>query len=245
MHNKTVDRFGQEKFYIQLTRIFLDEITSGRWQLEQQIPTEEDLCKKYNISKITVRQAINNLATEGYLTKIQGKGTFVTCTLPAEGLAVKTRLTGDMFGEEVKAKKEILFKGVKEPPEDVRNYLKTDEPVYCVLCKRLVNKEPAYLEESFIRHHLFPGIEKADIATDSLYSVLQESGVKKIFKVVQTVEAQLGKGDYAESLGIRDGAPLLVVHRLLLSYDSSPVAYIRFTGRSDKYKLQTEFEKIR
>lgn len=245
LQNKTIDRFGQEKLYIQLTKIFLDEITSGRWQLEQQIPTEEDLCKKYDISKITVRQAINNLVTEGYLTKIQGKGTFVTCCAPGAGLAMKTRLTGDMFGEEVKAKKEILFKGLKEPPEDVGNYLKTNDSIYCITSKRLVDKEPAYIEESFIRSNLFPGIEKADIAAGSLYSVLQEIGIKKIFKVVQTVEAQLVKGEYAESLGIRDGAPLLVVHRLLLSYDGSPVAYTRFLGRSDKYKLQTEFEKIR
>ncbi|MDA8337994.1 MAG: GntR family transcriptional regulator, partial [Nitrospiraceae bacterium] len=58
LHNKTIDRLNQEKLYIQLTRIFLEEINSGRWKLEQQIPTEEDLCKKYNVSKITVRQAI-------------------------------------------------------------------------------------------------------------------------------------------------------------------------------------------
>ncbi|MDA8339812.1 MAG: GntR family transcriptional regulator, partial [Nitrospiraceae bacterium] len=58
LQNKTIDRLNQEKLYIQLTRIFLEEINSGRWKLEQQIPTEEDLCKKYNVSKITVRQAI-------------------------------------------------------------------------------------------------------------------------------------------------------------------------------------------
>ncbi|MEW6739266.1 MAG: GntR family transcriptional regulator, partial [Nitrospirota bacterium] len=97
LQNKTVDRFTQEKLYIQLMRIFLELINSGNWQLGQQIPTEEDLCKKYNVSKITIRQAINNLVSDGYLIKIQGKGTFVAGTLPVVGLAMKTKLTEEMF----------------------------------------------------------------------------------------------------------------------------------------------------
>jgi len=76
LHNKTIDRFNQEKLYIQLTRIFLEEIKSGKWQLNQRIPSEEELCKKYGVSKITVRQAVNNLVSDGYLMKLQGKGTF-------------------------------------------------------------------------------------------------------------------------------------------------------------------------
>jgi DNA-binding GntR family transcriptional regulator len=65
LQNKTVDRFNREKLYIQLTRIFLEEISSSRWQLGQKIPTEEELCLKHDVSKITVRQAINNLVTDG------------------------------------------------------------------------------------------------------------------------------------------------------------------------------------
>jgi hypothetical protein len=40
LHGKTVDRFNQEKLYIQLTRLFLDEIASGRWLLDERIPSE-------------------------------------------------------------------------------------------------------------------------------------------------------------------------------------------------------------
>ena len=115
LQNKTVDRFNQEKLYIQLMRIFLEHIESGSWQLRQQIPTEEDLCKKYNVSKITVRQAVNNLVSDGYLTKIQGKGTFVASSLPLIGLAMRTRLTEEMFGKEVKPERKILFQGINGP----------------------------------------------------------------------------------------------------------------------------------
>jgi len=245
LHIKTIDRFNQEKLYIQLTRIFLDEINSGHWKLNERIPTEEELCKKYTISKITVRQAINNLVSDGYVVKIQGKGTFVASVLPVIGLAMKTRFTEEMFGEEVKAEKEILFKGIKESPPDVKGYLKTEDAIYHILFRRAINGEPAYLDESFVPFHMLPDIEKLDLVHSSLYSLLQEKGLRKIFKVIQTIEISQAWGDSAKNLDLTEGVPVLAVHRLLFSSDNTPVAYTRLLGRSDRYKFQTEFERIR
>lgn len=245
LHNKTIDRFNQEKLYIQLTKIFLDEITSGRWQLEQKIPSEEELCRKYNVSKITVRQAINNLVSEGYLMKIQGKGTFVTCVMQGLGLAMKTRFTEEMFGEEVKTEKEILFKGINTPPPDVRRYLKTDDKIYYIFSRRVVSGNPTYIEESFVPYNLVPDIERLDFARSPFYSLLQENCLRKIFKVIQTVEISKIHGVAAKKLDVKEGVPVLVVHRLLISSDNIPVAYTRLVGRSDRYKFQTEFERIR
>jgi DNA-binding GntR family transcriptional regulator len=241
----TVDRFNQEKLYIQLTRVFLEEINSKRWKLKQRIPSEDELCRQYNVSKITVRQAISNLVSDGYLMKIQGKGTFVTSVLPVVGLAMKTRFTEEMFGKEVKAEKEILFRGIIEPGPDIRGYLDTTDEIYQIICRRMVNKEPAYLDSSFIPYHMLPGIDNLNIAGLSLYSVLQEHGIKKIFRVIQTIEVQLASADSAKYIELEEGVPVLVVHRLLLSSDNMPVGYTRFLGRSDRYKFQTDFERIR
>jgi len=245
LHNKTIDRFNQEKLYIQLTRIFLEEIKSGKWQLNQRIPSEEELCKKYGVSKITVRQAVNNLVSDGYLMKLQGKGTFVASILPVVGLSMKTQLTEEMFGEEVKVEKEVLFKGIKEPSPDIRSYLKTTDKIYHFLCRRTVNGNPAYLDESFIPYVMLPEIEQLDIIHNSLYLVLQEKAIKKIFRVVQTIEVQQVQGYPAHYLDLNEGVPVLAVHRLLLSSDNTPVGYTRFLGRSDRYKFQTDFERIR
>jgi GntR family transcriptional regulator len=243
--NKTVDRFNREKLYIQLTRIFLDEVTSGRWKLDQKIPTEEELCRQYDVSKITVRQAVNNLVSDGYLMKIQGKGTFVTSVLPVVGLSMKTRFTEEMFGEEVNTEKEVLYSGVKDPPPEVRAYLRTSDDIYQIRSKRTVRGEPVYLDDSFIPYHMLPGIEGLDFARTSFYLALQERARKKIFKVVQTIEILQAWGESAAGLDLMDGAPVLAVHRLLLSSDNAPVGYTRFLGRNDRYKFQTEFERIR
>ena len=64
--------------YHQLKNILMTGIESGEWQPDQQIPTEEDLSKRFGISKITVRQALRELAGLGYIRREQGRGTFVS-----------------------------------------------------------------------------------------------------------------------------------------------------------------------
>jgi GntR family transcriptional regulator len=243
--SKTVDRFNQEKLYIQLTRILLEQIHSGTWKLNDRIPSEDDLSRTYSISKITVRQAINNLTSDGYLMKIQGKGTFVTSVLPVVGVAMRTIFTEEMFGKEVKAEKELLFRGIKEPDPDIRSYLKTDGDIYYMISRRLLNGRPAYVDESFIPYSITPEIDSLDIAGASLYFFLQEKALKKIFKVIQTVEVSQATGDSAQHLDLEEGVSVLVVHRLLISSDSTPVAYTKLQGRSDRYKFQSEFERVR
>ncbi len=245
LHLKTVDRFNREKLYIQLTGIILDEIRSGNWERGRQIFTEEELCKQYNVSKITVRQAINNLVSEGYLIKVQGKGTFVNSVLPVVGLVMKTRLTENMIAKEVQTEKEVLFKGQSEQLPDTMGYLQTQGDVFYVLCRIMVGGEPAYLEECYIPCEMLPDLEELDFENCSIYEVLGERGAKRIFKVEQTTEISHVSGESARNLNMREGEPVLVVHRLFLSSDTSEIAYTRFMGRSDTYKFQMELERIR
>lgn len=245
LHNKAVDRFNQEKLYLQLTRIFLNLITSGQWANGSQIPTEEELCRAYGVSKITVRQAIKNLVSDGYLLKIQGKGTFVTGNEQPAGFAMKTRFTEDMFGKEVAVAREVLARGVQSVENTARAYLKTHDDIYCIVSQRVVEGEPISLDESYIPVAMLSDASDLDFTSRSLLSMLQERGTQKIVKIVQTVEIAPVHDDHAKNLGVAAGVPVLVIHRLFLGSDETPVAYTRFFGRSDRYKFQTEFERIR
>ena len=68
--------------YFQLEQILKSQIMTGELLSGDQIPTEKELAEKYNVSSITVRQAILNLVSEGLLNRKQGRGTFVTDTQP-------------------------------------------------------------------------------------------------------------------------------------------------------------------
>ena len=69
---KTIDRDGQQKLYVQMYSILKERIETGEWPAGSQIPTEDVLCRSYNVSKAPVRMAITELVRSGFLRKHQG-----------------------------------------------------------------------------------------------------------------------------------------------------------------------------
>jgi GntR family transcriptional regulator len=241
---KTVDRGSKEKLYVQIYSILIEKIDSGEWSPGTQIPTEDELCKIYDVSKVTVREAIQELVREGYLKRQQGKGTFVTYTLPQIGIVMRTRLTDDIFGEEVNVQKEIIRREFQGAPESVRPFLDTDANVYYFACKKMVDEE-LFHEEIFIPEFVFTTIEEVDIASRSLYDLIEEKGTKKIFRILQAMKAMEMKKEKADMLNMKEGTPALLIQRTLMSADGIPIAHTRVVGCGSKHKFQMEFERIK
>ncbi len=242
---KTIDRESQQKLYVQMYAIFKEKIKGAEWPEGMQIPTEDELCRLYDISKATVRIAVSDLVREGLLRRIQGKGTFVVHSTAALGLSVRTRLTEDMFGEGVRLTRELLDRGVQRPSDEIRTHFEEEGVLYHFRCKGVVEGEPAYLEESYVPLALVPGIEAEDLGHISLFDLIQDKAIVKISRVLQTIEVAVIKDEAAEILEISPGSPGLLLHRLLMGPDESPIAYTRLVGTGTKYKIQTEFEKIK
>jgi len=240
---KTVDRGSKEKLYVQIYSIFLEKIENGEWPAGAQIPAEDELCRIYDVSKVTVREAIQELVREGYLKRLQGKGTFVTLSEPQPGIIMRARLSEDIFGEEVKAEKEILEKGFRGVTEDVRKTLMNEGEIYYILYKKTVNEE-SYREEFFVPHSVLPDIESEDLL-GSLYDLIENKGAKKIFKVIQTVEAAKIAGDASPVPSKRETVWGLLVSRTIFGSDGIPIAFSRLSGTGIKQKFQMEFERIK
>jgi DNA-binding GntR family transcriptional regulator len=241
---KAIDRHSQEKLYVQMCSIVREKIEKLDWPIGSQIPTEDELCKNYDVSKATVRMAIAELVRTGYLRKLQGKGTFVIQSMPDLGITMKTKLTENLFGEAVNAHKELLVRGVKKPPEDIKEHLKTDDDIYYILCKRVVNGEAAYLEESFLPLDIVPDIGEVDVCRMPFYEMMQQKAMKRIFKVVQMIEMAVMNDETATILKNSKGSSMLLLHRLIIGEDGRPIAYTRLMGSGRKYKLRTELVQI-
>jgi len=242
---KTVDRGSKEKLYVQVYSIFLAKIESGEWRDGSQIPPEDELCRMYDVSKVTVREAIHELVREGYLKRQQGRGTFVTYAIPHAGILMKARLSeNDLFGEEVKVSKELVERGVQKSSEEIRKLLMTDEDTYYILSKKIVDDEP-FAEEFFIPMFILPDIDSDTLSDKSLYELIEEKGTKKIFRIVQTAEIGELQGEVARAIGAREGISTLLFGRVFISSDGIPVAYSRLTGGGRKYRLQMEFERLK
>lgn len=73
-----LDSESASPLYQQVFEVIKGKIETGRYPAHSQIPTESELSRMYGVGRITVRRAIEELVNEGYLTKRQGRGTFVT-----------------------------------------------------------------------------------------------------------------------------------------------------------------------
>jgi len=240
-----VDRKNQEKLYIQIMRLVVDEIGRGTWVIGDRIPSEDELAVRFGVSKITIRQALSNLAADGYLMKVQGRGTFVAGNKPVVGLTMKTGFTDGLFGRGVQETREVLERGAVEPPEEVRRLLGTDGPIYRIANRRLAEGVPVSSDESYVPAGLLPGIEGEDLGGFRLFAAIQERGTRKVFRMRQTVEITTLTVREADTLGAEAGKPVLAVHRLLIGAEDLPLAYSRIVEIGERFKLETEFERIR
>jgi GntR family transcriptional regulator len=241
---KTIDKESTLKLYIQVYSIIKEKIESGELPDGSQIPTEDELCKTYDVSKITVREAIHELVREGYLRRQQGKGTFVTYSVPHPGLIMETRLSEDMYGEGVTIEKEILERGVRKPFKDVKTFLMTEQEIYYVLYKKVVDGQ-TYIEELYVPLFIIKELGGEDIFHKSFFELIEERGTNKISKVVQTLEIKKIKGDIAVLLKVKEGSHTLVVNSTLISSQGTPIAFIRIFWEGGKSKIQMEFERTK
>lgn len=240
---KTIDRDSKLKLYVQIYSILKEKIENGEWPAGTQIPTEDELCKTYDVSKVTVREAIQELVREGYLKRQQGKGTFVTYSIPQLGLTMRTRLSDAIYGEGVTVRKEILERGLRKPSDDIKTILMTEDDVYYVLCKKSFD-DSVLMEELFLPFFEIPNIEDEDVLYKSFLDLIEERGTKKISRIVQTIELTSLRGDIAAQLEMREGSVALVINRILMSSDGSPIAYVRNVGIGIA-KFRMEFERMK
>jgi GntR family transcriptional regulator len=73
----TVDRRSPMPLYFQLARLLIDDISNGRWQAGERLPSESEICDRYGVSRATVRQALLRLENEGMIQRLKGRGTFI------------------------------------------------------------------------------------------------------------------------------------------------------------------------
>src|SRR3972149_1507102 len=78
----TLDKASAIPLYFQLERWLIDRVADGELQPGHQIPSEQELCREFSLSRGTVRQALSELASEGHIYLVRGRGTFVAERIP-------------------------------------------------------------------------------------------------------------------------------------------------------------------
>ncbi len=239
-----IDREDHQKLYLQLYEILKKKIESSEWALGSQIPTEEDLCKMFAVSRATVRTAILELVRQGYLKRQQGKGTFVFRSTVSEGLNMFTNLREILFEEDVQFTTKVLARTVMMPIDDLDRKLDIPRDKHIIYIKRLCSAEdePVLLRESYIPYHICPLLIEEDIEQHSLSELFERKFGIKISKVKNYVEITYLDAEESRLIGLPERSSAILLNQYFYSGEIL-VMYSRSIKRTDKYKFLMELER--
>ena len=235
-----IDRRSPLPLYSQLKNILLEKLEEGEFPTGASFPTEMSLVEQYGLSRATVRQAIKDLEHEGYISRIQGKGTIVLREKSPlkRGLSQLTSFSEDMTAHGYETSTQILDYKIIPPSHHAAALLKTSQsdPLIHINRLRVINKIPAAINFSIVRLPEGVQMTRADLEhTISLYSLFE---LKKIPLVdaEKTIEAISAIEEHARLLNVAIGSPLLKVEGVIFTINHTPLEYHVVISRSDLYK---------
>lgn len=182
--------------YYQLKEIFLTKITNREWKPNEKIPTEFALADTYKVSRITVRQALAELEKNGYLTRKQGRGTFVSIPKIEQNLTSFYSFSEEFRKRGFKPSSRVLEFQLVVAGVDIAEKLKlsTGEQVYYIKRLRYADELVVALEATYLPAGLFPGLSDADIEEKALYDIMRE----KYSVIPSSAEEYIGAAQLSE-----------------------------------------------
>jgi GntR family transcriptional regulator len=228
--------------YFQIARILREKIQSQEYAPGGQIPTEVELCETYQVSRITVREAINKLVQEGWLDRRQGKGTYVVHQKLRRNIAKVYSFSSDMRQLGLEPRSRILDLRVEEASPEIVRKMKlpeTNHRVTRITRVRIANDVPILVETAMIPEYLCAGLADHDLAGGSLYRILTEEYRLMPHHAEETYEAIILSREDAVVLE-RDPKvphPAFAIQRMTFLADGVPMEFGTSVGRGDLLTL--------
>lgn len=246
MNIGSVDRKSPQKLYCQLLAILRGPIERGEWKDGLQIPTEGQLCSQYQISKATVRVAIEELVALGYLKKIQGKGTFVRRKIPEECIRMAIHLNAERMEFSAVQRYHVIESGAIQPEIEIADYLNLNSGDPCRYLARVLVLDgiPLSLENLYVPSRLCVGElgERGTVAP--LTSCVEGCCAMKIQRLREKTEMIRADEQEAALLLIPPLAPALRIRQFFYRSGDQPVGFASTIRRIDRFGRILEFERL-
>jgi GntR family transcriptional regulator len=232
--------------YHQLKASIMRDIDAGRWRPGDQLPTEDALMARFRVSKITVRQALRDLAQLGYIRREQGRGTFVQGPFLEEGPRELKSFTAEMRSHRLRASSRVIEQGLVPAPAEIAGRLgiAAGAPVFRLRRLRLADAEPMGVQTAYVPTALAPGIDDVSFDDASLYEVLATRYALYPASARETHQAVAVPEEIASLLRAPAGSPALMAERLTALGDGRPLEYVHSIMRGDRYKIVLDLARL-
>ena len=232
----------------QIHDLVREEIVADRLPPGARLPSEEELAERWGVSLAPVRQALVELAAEGYLDRRRGRGTFVRQSKFEEKLSILSSFSGSHGQHGERPELVMLYSGLAAAPREVAAALgvRPRRPRRLVLIQRLAHLEasPVALLSAYLDPARFPGIEKRELVGGSLYRTFDTVYGVKLVRAESVIEA-VHAGDYeAVPLAVGTGTMVLRVDSVTYDRDDAAVEFSRVLYRVERFRFSLESYRL-
>ena len=249
-----VDKAADRPVFRQIADDLRLQVASGGFAAGERIPSETQLMERYDVARMTVRQALAALRAEGLLVAEHGRGVFV------RGRPVVRRVASDRFARKHREAGQAAFiaesEGVGAPSvdelevgyevasADVRDALRLPGRAKVLARRRryLIDDQPMELAESYVPAVLAKGtaIEERHTGPGGIYARLEESG-HRLAEFSEDVAARMPTPEERRRLRLQDGTPVLTVRRTAWDTEGTPVEMTDTVKAAPNYVLEYRF----
>lgn len=242
----TLDESLPTPLYHQVYLVLRERILNGTYPHDSLLPGEQELAQIFSVSRITVKRALNELASQGLVTRHRGRGTVVRFKMPTahvsgsfDGLLENLL----MLGLETDVQLLNLKEGPAPHPIAAALEIEDAAPVQHAVRLRSVEGEPFSYVVTHVPMAVASTIKAADLKATPLLALIERAGVK-VASARQWITATLADPDIARALKVSVGSALLKVTRVVRDDTGRPVQHIVAFYRPDRYQYEMELDRV-
>ncbi|TAJ32711.1 MULTISPECIES: GntR family transcriptional regulator [unclassified Bosea (in: a-proteobacteria)] len=228
-----------------LALLLRERIASGEIAPGSRLASEPALALEHGVSRVTVRRALDSLASDGLIDRRVGAGTFVReAEAPKPIVADFANMLTHLVEMGRRTGVHLLSFSYVHPPEAVAHSLglAAGERTQRSVRVRLIDGQPFSYLTTHVPERIGLTYSESDLASVPLLALLERSGAA-VERASQTISATLASPDVAEALGLEIGSPLLSLTRVVFGPDGDGVEHLHALYRPDRYSFQMELHR--
>jgi GntR family transcriptional regulator len=241
-----LNRQGKLPLYDLIEQNFRDLISSSQLKPGEAVPPEFELASIYNVSRLTVRRALDELARQGWINRRHGVGTFIANPTVTQIVPSKLSFTEQMRAIGRQPSSRLISCQVIPAETGIASHLKLQpgDPVIAITRVRLADDEPILLETSYLSQQRFVGLEdNTELTEASLYDTLSVRYQTNVAMMDQILEPVLLSKSEAKHLETQAGAPAIKSEVVAFTSNGEPIEFSWSVTRGDKCKFYFNFRR--
>ena len=228
--------------YYQLKESILTAIKNKEFEVGDRLPSERELAEYHNISRMTVKKAVDILVDNGYLIRKQGSGTFISDYQESYSISPLLSFSREMEQKGLSYKSQLLkFSKIKNDKISKKMNLSSDKELYHIQRLRLIEDKPFLLENTYLSAEKFNGLEKEEIENNSLYKIIKDKYKIKLINAEAEVEAVIFDSQTAKKMQVQEGILGLYFEQFSKNENNKIIEYTSAYYRNDNYKFKFSF----